>query len=89
MSGDVHVRFCEGLGVKFPRATLPVVSGPLRLYHPNGRFRGQSRREKPQIYGLPCLILKLAHLKLYERFQLTVHVKDSIMSVAPFTARGL
>jgi hypothetical protein len=20
MSGDVHVRFCEGLGVKFPRA---------------------------------------------------------------------
>ena len=21
MSGDVHVRFCEGLGVKFPRAT--------------------------------------------------------------------
>ena len=22
MNGDVHVRFCEGLGVKFPRATL-------------------------------------------------------------------
>jgi len=22
MSGDVHVRFCEGLGVRFPRATL-------------------------------------------------------------------
>ena len=21
MSGDVHVRFCEGLGVRFPRAT--------------------------------------------------------------------
>jgi hypothetical protein len=21
MSGDVHVRICEGLGVKFPRAT--------------------------------------------------------------------
>ncbi len=25
MSGDVHVRFCEGLGVKFPRATRLVV----------------------------------------------------------------
>ncbi len=23
MSGDVHVRFCESLGVKFPRATHP------------------------------------------------------------------
>jgi hypothetical protein len=23
MSGDVHVRFCESLGVKFPRATQP------------------------------------------------------------------
>ena len=23
MSGDVHVRFCESLGVKFPRATYP------------------------------------------------------------------
>ncbi len=29
MSGDVHVRFCEGLGVKFPRATLPAESGLL------------------------------------------------------------
>ncbi len=27
MSGDVHVRFCEGLGVKFPRATHPARSG--------------------------------------------------------------
>jgi len=26
MNGDVHVRFCEGLGVKFPRATLPPTS---------------------------------------------------------------
>ena len=26
MNGDVHVRFCEGLGVKFPRATLPAES---------------------------------------------------------------
>jgi len=24
MSGDVHVRFCEGLGVRLPRATRPV-----------------------------------------------------------------
>jgi len=27
MNGDVHVRFCEGLGVKFPRATLRVPRG--------------------------------------------------------------
>ena len=26
MSGDVHVRFCESLGVKFPRATHPAES---------------------------------------------------------------
>jgi hypothetical protein len=25
MSGDVHVRFCERLGVQLPRATHPVV----------------------------------------------------------------
>jgi hypothetical protein len=24
MNREVHVRFCEGLGVKFPRATLPM-----------------------------------------------------------------
>ena len=24
MSGDVHVRFCEGLGVKLPGATHPI-----------------------------------------------------------------
>ncbi len=31
MNGDVHVRFCEGLGVKFPRATLPARSGRGKL----------------------------------------------------------
>src|SRR5271170_1693945 len=25
MSREVQVRFCEGLGVKFPRSTLPVI----------------------------------------------------------------
>ncbi len=29
MSGDVHVRFCERLGVRFPRATRLVI-----LLHP-------------------------------------------------------
>ena len=28
MSGDVHVRICESLGVKFPRATHPPSSRP-------------------------------------------------------------
>ena len=27
MSGDVHVRFCESLGVRFPRATRLVITG--------------------------------------------------------------
>ena len=28
MSGDVHVRFCEGVGVRLPRATHLVVFSP-------------------------------------------------------------
>ena len=28
MSREVHVRFCEGLGVRFPRATHPKLRGP-------------------------------------------------------------
>jgi len=42
MNGDVHVRFCEGLGVKFPKATLPAVSSPSRqlfLGSQHARFR--------------------------------------------------
>jgi hypothetical protein len=27
MSGDVHVRFCKRLGVKFPRPTYPKLKG--------------------------------------------------------------
>ena len=36
MSGDVHVRICESLGVKFPRATHPnrLLSSYLDYYHP-------------------------------------------------------
>ncbi len=30
MTGDCHVRFCEGLGVKFPRATR-LVNSPVCL----------------------------------------------------------
>jgi hypothetical protein len=29
MSGDAHVRFCESLGVKLPRATRPYFSASL------------------------------------------------------------
>ena len=25
MNREVHVRFCEGMGVKFPRATRPLI----------------------------------------------------------------
>ena len=41
MSGDVHVRFCEGLGVRFPRATLHVISRILE--NPNLTLRGEKR----------------------------------------------
>ncbi len=30
MSREVHVRFCEGVGVQFPRATRLVVLAPAR-----------------------------------------------------------
>lgn len=29
MNREVHVRFCEGLGVRFPRATHPYLPGPI------------------------------------------------------------
>ena len=31
MSGDVHVRFCEGLGVRFPRPTRLIVLNEAHL----------------------------------------------------------
>ena len=36
MTGDCHVRFCEGLGVRFPRATRREVRTPTdgELFHP-------------------------------------------------------
>ena len=36
MTREVHVRFCEGVGVKFPRATRPLIhtfSGEILLPH--------------------------------------------------------
>ncbi len=34
MSGDAHVRICESLGVKFPRATRLAVSIAREPYRP-------------------------------------------------------
>jgi hypothetical protein len=31
MNREVHVRFCEGVGVKFPRATRPLIHTPLEF----------------------------------------------------------
>jgi len=31
MNREVHVRFCEGLGVKFPRATRPLIHTLLKF----------------------------------------------------------
>ena len=36
MSREVHVRFCEGLGVRFPRATL-LPGSPFRFIKPERR----------------------------------------------------
>lgn len=33
IGGDVDARFCEGLGVKFPRATLPAVKQRFAMQH--------------------------------------------------------
>jgi hypothetical protein len=32
MNREVHVRFCEGVGVKFPRATRPFIHTWLEFY---------------------------------------------------------
>jgi hypothetical protein len=31
MNREVHVRFCEGVGVKFPRATRPLIHTQLEF----------------------------------------------------------
>jgi hypothetical protein len=31
MNREVHVRFCEGVGVKFPRATRPLIHSLLEF----------------------------------------------------------
>ena len=35
MNREVHVRFCEGVGVKFPRATRPLIYTFPPLTYPN------------------------------------------------------
>ena len=32
MSGDVHVRFCEGVGVRLPRATHRIITGSAKAF---------------------------------------------------------
>jgi len=49
MNREVHVRFCEGMGVKFPRATRPLIhsfgSGGIIL-HVEADQEGQKWRLK-------------------------------------------
>ena len=42
MSGDVHVRFCEGLGVRFPRVTYLVI---LVDSHPRQRWLRRAEKK--------------------------------------------
>ncbi len=65
MNGDVHVRFCEGAGVKFPRATRPADSGPSFSWFSsnlNDRFR------EKRTLGL-ALAVKIAEPKALGRKQ--------------------
>ena len=49
MSGDAHVRFCEGLGVKFPAATLQL--GPDLAQ--NGRIVAVQRVPRGMYFEMP------------------------------------
>ena len=75
MSREVHVRFCEGLGVKFPRATLLNVYVKSRraaervmancIKYLEGELKLKVNREKSQT-GSP-LVLKFLGFSLYKR----------------------
>jgi RNA-directed DNA polymerase len=45
MSGDVHVRFCESRGVRFPPATHLVILAPTRDRAEQARFRAAAALE--------------------------------------------
>ena len=50
MSGDVHVRFCERLGVRFPRAThLCNYCGDFQIDYTRLHFRAEKTVEKSSV----------------------------------------
>ncbi len=63
MNREVHVRFCEGVGVKFPRATRPV---------PRGGTRDEGR---PLKAGLQEQALNRLKLHWLRAFVVSVEVK--------------
>src|SRR5437763_1522563 len=64
MSGDVHVRFCEGVGVRLPRATHRVCA--FRLQEDAERFFRvlPKRREQCNLQVAP----EKTHLRRFSRF---------------------
>jgi len=60
MTGDCHVRICEGLGVKFPRATRRAPRGCTR---DEGRPLGTGLQEQVpnrlKLHGLRALVVSV------------------------------
>jgi len=63
MNREVHVRVCEGLGVRFPQATrlARIEGGPICVlsitYHKVGSFSDLSLGHKISSHGRICAIL--------------------------------
>ena len=49
MSREIHVRFCEGLGVRFPRATRLVVQCRTRFQCEEAERRVRDILRRPQV----------------------------------------
>ena len=57
MNREVHVRFCEGVGVKFPRATRPLIHTALG-FHLSTRFSHMLQKASPVFLLRVMMILK-------------------------------
>ena len=52
MNREVHVRFCESVGVKFPRATRPLIHTLLKSTLPQDLEKKKAESRTPHFHGL-------------------------------------
>jgi len=52
MNREVHVRFCEGVGVKFPRATRPLIHTLLGFAQAQDVEKKKAEPVTPHLLGL-------------------------------------